>query len=412
MERVSELQLPELSVETAEFSADPVGYFRAARSQHPWLARSSIGLLVHEYTAIRELLGQDDKFLPAYEGIVQALGAQGTPWGRFTEEQLVSMPPEQHAILRNVFAAKFTPRYANQLRPIMKANIIRLLDEWAPAGKMDFEEFASYFPISNIFSMVGGPIDEIPNVRHSLEVLGLAMAMDKTKLPEIDAAYMQIEELVQRLVMQRRSDPKAHEKDDLLGLLIETADQGRVGERQLLDMINFFFIAGYDTSKNVLTYIMWNLIQRPELYERCAADYGYCAKVVEEGLRYFSPGSVPRITAEDVAFRDVLIPKGTMVWFNVNIAGRDMGIFDDPDVFDPDRQLTPNQRHMAFSLGKHMCLGQYIARAQLQEGLHQIAQRLRNPRLAGEFGWRPYPGAWGLKGLPIEFIPAPKTEEA
>src|SRR5690625_1123448 len=364
MERVSELQLPELSVETAEFSADPVGYFRAARSQHPWLARSSIGLLVHEYTAIRELLGQDDKFLPAYEGIVQALGAQGTPWGRFTEEQLVSMPPEQHAILRNVFAAKFTPRYANQLRPIMKANIIRLLDEWAPAGKMDFEEFASYFPISNIFSMVCGPIDEFPNVRHSLEVLGLAMAMDKTKLPEIDAAYMQIEELVQRLVMQRRSDPKAHEKDDLLGLLIETADQGRVGERQLLDMINFFFIAGYDTSKNVLTYIMWNLIQRPELYERCAADYGYCAKVVEEGLRYFSPGSVPRITAEDVAFRDVLIPKGTMVWFNVNIAGRDMGIFDDPDVFDPDRQLTPNQRHMAFSLGKHMCLGQYIARAQ------------------------------------------------
>lgn len=53
-----------------------------------------------------------------------------------------------------------------------------------------------------------------------------------------------------------------------------------------------------------------------------------------------------------------------------------------------------------------MCLGQYIARAQLQEGLHQIAQRMRKPRLVGEFGWRPYPGTWGLKGLPIEFTPA------
>ena len=53
---------------------------------------------------------------------------------------------------------------------------------------------------------------------------------------------------------------------------------------------------------------------------------------------------------------------------------------------------------------------QHIARAQLQEGLHQIAQRMRSPRLAGKFGWRPYPGTWGLKGLPIEFAPAPATE--
>jgi cytochrome P450 len=389
-----------------------VRHFRDARKQHPWLARSSIGLLVHEYSAIRELLGQDNKFYPAYEGIVEVLGAHGTPWGRFTEEQLVSMPEEQHRVLRNVFAAKFTPRFANQLRPMMRTTITRLLDEWAPKGKIDFEEFASYFPISNMFTMVGAPVEEVPKVRASLETLGLALAMDKTKLPQINEAYLQIEDLVRRLVEARRVDPNANEKNDLLRLLVETADQGGVQERQLLDMILFFFMAGYDTSKNVLTYTIWNLIKNPEIYERCAVDYPYCAKVVEEGLRFFSPGSIPRITTQEVAFRDVLIPKGTMIWFNVNIAGRDIGIFDDPDAFDPERQVTPNQRHIAFSLGKHMCLGQFIARAQLQEGLHQIPQRLRNPRLAGEIGWRPYPGAWGLKGLPIEFTPAPQMVEA
>src|SRR6266404_882791 len=411
MKAVAELDLPELPVETAEFAADPVRHFRDARKQHPWLARSSIGLLVHEYSAIRELLGQDDKFYPAYEGIVEVLGAHGTPWGRFTEEQLVSMPAEQHRILRNVFAAKFTPRFANQLRPMMRTTITRLLDEWAPKGKIDFEEFASYFPISNMFTMVGAPVEEVPKVRASLETLGLALAMDKTKLPQINAAYLQIEDLVRRLVEARRVDPNANEKNDLLRLLVETADQGGVQERQLLDMILFFFMAGYDTSKNVLTYTIWNLIKNPEIYERCAVDYPYCAKVVEEGLRFFSPGSIPRITTQEVAFRDVLIPKGTMIWFNVNIAGRDIGTFDDPDAFDPERQVTPNQRHIAFSLGKHMCLGQFIARAQLQEGLHQIPQRMRNPRLAGEIGWRPYPGAWGLKGLPIEFTPAPQMVE-
>jgi cytochrome P450 len=95
-----------------------------------------------------------------------------------------------------------------------------------------------------------------------------------------------------------------------------------------------------------------------------------------------------------------------MVWFTLNIAGHDPGTFNDPERFDPDRAIEPNKRHVAFSLGKHMCLGQFIARAQLQEALHQIPQRIRNPRLAGKVGWRPYPGTWGMKGLPIAFTPA------
>jgi cytochrome P450 len=310
-------------------------------------------------------------------------------------------------LLRNTFAAKFTPRFANELRPMMRARIRLLLDDWAPKGKIDFEEFASYFPISNMFALVGAPVDELPLVRESLETLGLALAMDKTKLPQINAAFLRVEDLVRRLILQRRAEPDRGKTDDLLDLVVTSADRGDVAERQLIDLLIFFFIAGYDTSKNVLTYTMWALLDRPDIYQRCAHDYEYCAKVVEEGLRYFNPGSVPRITARDIVYRDVLLPKGTMVWFNVNIAGRDPDVFDDPDTFDPGRRVTPNQRHVAFSLGKHMCLGQYIARAQLQEGLHQIPQRMRNPRLAGKFGWRPYPGTWGLKGLPIEFTPAP-----
>jgi cytochrome P450 len=407
MKTVVELDLPDLPVETAEFAVNPHRFFRDARKKHPWLAKSGIGLLIHEYTAIRDLLGRDDEFLPAYEGIVEVLGAHGTPWGRFTEEQLISLPDDQHRLLRNLFAAKFTPRFANQLRPMMRTRIRLLLDEWAPRGKIDFEEFAAFFPISNMFTLVGAPVDEIPMVQESLETLGLALAMDKSKLPQINAAFLRVEDLVRRLLAQRRTAPDRGKTDDLLDLLVDTADRGEVAERQLIDLLLFFFIAGYDTSKNVLTYTMWALLDRPDIYQRCAIDHDYCAKVVEEALRFFNPGSVPRITARDIVYRDVLLPKGAMVWFNVNIAGRDPDVFEDPDVFDPERRITPHQRHVAFSLGKHMCLGQFIARAQLQEGLHQVAQRMRNPRLAGTFGWRPYPGTWGLKGLPIEFDPAP-----
>lgn len=109
MQTLTDLDLPCLPVQDAAFAADPLRYFAEARAKHPWIARSGIGYLVHEYSAIRELITQEDKVRPAYDGVVAQLEAHGTPWGRFTEEQLISLPAEQHRRLRDIFAAKFTP---------------------------------------------------------------------------------------------------------------------------------------------------------------------------------------------------------------------------------------------------------------------------------------------------------------
>lgn len=412
MKTLIDLDLPHLPVNDAVFAKDPTRYFAEAKKIHPWLAASDVGYFVHEYSAIRDLLGNDDAMRPAYDGIVEQLGAQGTPWGRFTEEQMISLPAAQHRLLRDTFAKKFTPGFAKQMRPKMQATMKRLLDEWAPKGSFDFEDFASFFPISNMFTLVGAPIEEIPGIRSSLETLGLAFSMDKSRLPAVYEAYDRLEKLVQRLIAERRADPDSGSKEDLLHLLIEASDEGGIAERQLEDLLIFFFIAGYDTSKNVLTHTMYLLLQHREIYQRCSVDHDYCRKVLEEALRYYNPGQVPRFTARDVVYRDVLLPAGTMLWFTLSISGRDPTAFPDPENFDPERTWLPGKRQIAFSVGKHMCLGQFIARAQLEEALHQIPQRIRNPRLAGEFGWRPFPGIWGLHGLPIEFEPVEGISEA
>src|SRR5437899_4997283 len=153
MQTLADLDLPHLPVEDPDFAANPMHYVAEARAKHPWIAKSNIGYFIHQYAAIRELLGQDDKLRPGYEGIVDYFGAHGTPWGRFTEEQMISLPADTHRLLRDTFARKFTPRYANRMRPMMQGTITRLLDEWAPKGKFDFEEMASYFPISNMFAL-------------------------------------------------------------------------------------------------------------------------------------------------------------------------------------------------------------------------------------------------------------------
>jgi len=215
---------------------------------------------------------------------------------------------------------------------------------------------------------------------------------------------VRIEEFVEKSIADRRANP--HDGiEDLLDLLIDTSDTGNVNHRQLTDLIMFFFIAGYDTSKNVLTYTMWTLLDHPEIYERCAEDHDYCRKVIEEALRWFNPGTVARFVDHELEYRGVTLPKDQMLFFPLSVSGRDPGAFERANEFDPDRTIDPQTRQIAFALGKHMCLGQYIARAQLQEALHLIAQRMRHPRLVGEVGHRPFYGAWGIKGLPIAFEP-------
>jgi cytochrome P450 len=105
------------------------------------------------------------------------------------------------------------------------------------------------------------------------------------------------------------------------------------------------------------------------------------------------------MTTKPIVYRDVEIPGNSMVFFPVSIAGRDPAAVDDPDRFDPDRMQT--NKHLAFGRGAHICLGQFIARAQIEEALHLIAQRIKNPQRAGQSAWRNFFGVWGMRGLPI-----------
>jgi cytochrome P450 len=407
MQQLADLDLHHLPWNEPSFAADPYPHFAAARKKHPWIAKSDAGYVVFEYNAIRDLMLQDDKMRASFDGIVELMGAKGTPWGRFTEEQMLALPAREHRVLRDTFAARFTPRFANSVRPLMRETLNRLIDEQATGGSLDFEEFSSYYPVSVMAQLIGAPVSAIPDLRKSLETMGLAFSLDQSLVPALQEAVAHIDTFCQGLIDERRSHPhEAGSEPDLLDILLEASREGGISDRQLTDLLIFLFVAGYDTSKNVFTYLMHLLIEHPDIYRRCGEDIEYCRKVVEEGLRYFNPSSSFRFTDADIEYRGVLLPKDTMLFFTLNMSGRDPTVFEDADRFDPDRPVDPKKRQIAFGLGKHMCLGQYIARAQLQEGLHMVAQRIRQPRVAGDIAWRPFPGVWGMKSLPIAFEPA------
>ena len=172
-------------------------------------------------------------------------------------------------------------------------------------------------------------------------------------------------------------------------------------------MLILMFAAGYDTTKNLLILLMRSMLDNPDVYRRCGEDFDYARKVVKEQLRFATPSNTMRIVSEGFEYRGVEIPAGTMLVFPLTISGRDPAVFSDPMTFNPDRpEKNPTQ---AFGRGMHICLGQFLAVANVEEGIHLIAQRIANPRLVGDVTWKPFPGVWGITSLPIEFDPIPSN---
>ena len=110
--------------------------------------------------------------------------------------------------------------------------------------------------------------------------------------------------------MSARSGDRERPGDDAegwLGDLIAARDDGRINETELHFLLMMLFPAGYDTSKNALTLTMSVLLDRPDLYEKCAADLGYCKKVIDESFRYLTTSTIPRLVTREFEYRDVLI---------------------------------------------------------------------------------------------------------
>jgi cytochrome P450 len=153
----------------------------------------------------------------------------------------------------------------------------------------------------------------------------------------------------------------------------------------------------------MITLIMHKMLDYPLYWERCAEDFGFCTKVVEEMFRHTSTAAVLRKVGEEFEYDGVRFPRNEMLFYANMSAGRDPRAFADPNTFDPERVHTT--RHVAFGRGAHMCVGQHLARAQIAEGIHLIAQRITRPKLVGEVVWRK-----GVRSLPIEFEPGSYRE--
>lgn len=409
MPTVAELELYELPITEQHFANDPNPHMIAAREVHPWLARSKVGYVLTDYAAIYDIMGRDDVLKTPCEHVIQIMGGEGTNWARFERELLIATDAEKHERIRSAANPAFLPKAVNSYRERVQKVITQLLDEWAPKGRFDFEDFASRFPIAVTYGLLGIPRERIEDMKYWMEMLGQSYSLNPEIFPEIDAAFNGLWDFAEGLVAERKAKGNPGEPD-VLDALIAAEAKGVISATERTDLILFMFAGGYDTSKNELGHIMNLMLDRPEMWERCAVDRKFCDDVTEEAMRHSGVSTSYRNVATEFEYRGVTFPPGTMLVFPLGIVCRFSGPFEDPMDFQPGR--VNGKRHTLFGRGIHICLGQFLARLMIAEGIHMMAQRLKNPRRDGPTEWRLFPGVWGPKRLPIAFEPAVVIEPA
>jgi cytochrome P450 len=174
-----------------------------------------------------------------------------------------------------------------------------------------------------------------------------------------------------------------------------------------VECINLVFnvlVGGVDTSQSQLAHTVRLLAEHPEQWELLAADPTLAGKAVEEGLRYepITPFTA-RIATEEITYRDVVFPEGTIVMVCAFTGNRDLEHGgSDAEAFDiaADRARA---RALTFGAGVHYCLGANLARAELEEALAFLAPRMHGLRLDGEPEYESITGIYGLAELPLAF---------
>jgi cytochrome P450 len=190
--------------------------------------------------------------------------------------------------------------------------------------------------------------------------------------------------------------------------LIEAEDEGdRLDEMECINLVFNVLVGGVDTSQSQLAHTVRLLAEHPEQWARLAEDPTLAGRAVEESLRYepITPFTA-RITTEEVSFRDVRFPEGTIVMVCAFTGNRDLG--EDvageggPERFDITAERG-KARALTFGAGVHYCLGANLAWVELQEALSFLAPRMRGLELDGEPVYESITGIYGLAELPITF---------
>jgi cytochrome P450 len=185
---------------------------------------------------------------------------------------------------------------------------------------------------------------------------------------------------VSELLAARRSSPR---NDFLTSYAAAIEEDGNLSPTETVAQIVSLIVAGSDTTRVAMAMQVALLLTYREQWDAVCRDAALIPGAVSEALRYEpSVASIPRFTLEEIEIDGCVVPRNRILSLSTLSAMRDPALYDEPDNFDIRRADHP-RRHLVFGAGVHRCLGEILARAELEEGLAALAERLPRLQLVG-----------------------------
>jgi cytochrome P450 len=314
---------------------------------------------------------------------------------------MLDRDPPDHTRLRKLVSKAFTHRAIQALRPRITELVDDMLDRMATEETVDVVDALAFpLPFSVIAEMLGTPPADHERIR---QLTGTVVrSLEPVADPELVKAIMAADDELSRIASDMIAWKRANPADDLLTALIHAEDDGDVlNDDELVAQTLLLYIAGHETTVNLIAGGTLALLRHPAQLELLRADPSLVGNAVEEMLRYDSPVQASRrITLEPVTVRGTTIPAGAFVMASLASANRDRRFWGaDADELRLDRDNA--RQHVSFGAGHHHCLGASLARLEAAIAFERLVDRFPGLALAGDVQWN---GRMNLRGpahLPV-----------
>ena len=368
--------------------ADPVPFYDELRTMGP-LIRTQVGYLTVDHAVAYDLLRSDDFRVITFGSTLKAplrrLERATRPdlLHPLLPPSLLVVEPPDHTRYRKTVSSVFTTRAVAGLRENVEqtaAQLIEALD--GRSGVLDVvAEYCSRLPVAVISEMLGVPQADRPLILEFGELgaasldIGLSWQQYRQVQRGVAGFNYWLADHMRRL--------REHPGDDLLSQLIQAADDGRrLNETELRGVAGLVLAAGFETTVNLLGNGIRMLLDAPDQLAKLAADPALWPGAVEEILRLDSPVRMSaRAALVDTEVAGTRVKRGEVVVIYLAAVNRDPAVFADPHRFDVQRANAG--KHLAFSGGRHFCLGAALARAEGEVGLRRFFTHFPDVALAG-----------------------------
>jgi cytochrome P450 len=375
-------------------ASGPLARVKLWDGSEPWL--------VSGYSEMRSLMTDprisSDDFREGYPPL-----SPGSKIRKSEARSIINMDEPDHSRVRRLVTGLFTAKQIEELRPKVTSLVHELIDGLISRGNTAdlISDFALVIPTRVICGIMNVPYEDHAFFQEKAELL-----VDSSRPAEEETQAQQaLFDYIDAMLLERMDAPR----DDLFGRLVEHIHSGRVTRNELATMGLLLLTGGFETTANMMGLSTLALLQNPDQLAllRAADDPAFIATAVEEMLRYLSISqtSVRRVATADIPIGNVIVRKGDGLIFALHLANRDPLLCQHADSIDLSRG---NRHHVAFGYGVHQCVGQPLARMELQVVYGTLFQRIPTMELAvdpSELRYKTEAIVSGIRELPVKWAP-------